>query len=150
MQEIVDRENKCTEEILELSITKEIKSWSEFYMFVKRYKGNKKNSSPIEDCNGGLVTGVVYKVNNLNKYYATVFSCKLNIPGINSTHSDKHFTINISKQLEATGRNKSGGTDAIPGAILKMGGEEINLYLKRLLDIKINNGIMTKDWKKKP
>ena len=37
-------------------------------------------------------------------------------------------------------RNKSVGPDSIPGAILKMGGEAMILYLAWLLDITINNG----------
>ena len=51
--------------------------------------------------------------------------------------------------LGMIGRNKSVGPDGIPGAILKkMGGEAMILYLARLLDIRINNGTIPKDWKK--
>jgi len=46
------------------------------------------------------------------------------------------------------GRNKSVGPDGIPGAILKMGGEAMILYLARLLDTTINNGTIPRDWKK--
>jgi len=46
------------------------------------------------------------------------------------------------------GRNKSVGPDGIPGAILKVGGEAMFLYLAQLLDITINNGSIPRDWKK--
>jgi len=46
------------------------------------------------------------------------------------------------------GRNKSVGPDGIPGAKLKMGGEAMIPYLARLLDIRINNGTIPRDWKK--
>jgi hypothetical protein len=46
------------------------------------------------------------------------------------------------------GRNKSVGSDGIPGAILKMGGEAMIPYLERLLDIAINNGTIPRDWEK--
>ena len=42
------------------------------------------------------------------------------------------------------GRNKSVGPDGISGAILKIGGEATIPYLARLLDITINNGVMTR------
>ena len=61
------------------------------------------------------------------------------------------FNIKISiirKRLAMIGRNKSVGPDGIPGAILKMGGEAMILYLSRLLDITINNGTIPRDWKK--
>jgi len=46
-----------------------------------------------------------------------------------------------------TGRNMSVGPYGFPGAIFKMGGEAIIPYLARLLIIKINNGIIPRDWK---
>ena len=100
---------------------------------------------------GGLITDSVDKTNNLNSYYASVFSCERDIPDINSAHSDKHFKIKISiirKRLAMIGSNKSVGPDGIPGAILKMGGEAMIPYLARLLDITINNGTIPRDLKK--
>ena len=127
------------------------KSWSEFYRFVNRRKGNRENIPAIKDCNGGQITDPVDKANNLNNYYASVFSCERNIPDINSTHSDKPFSIKISiirKRLAMIGRNKSVGPDGIPRATLKMGGETMIPYLALLLDITINNGTKPRDWKK--
>jgi sarcosine oxidase/L-pipecolate oxidase len=46
------------------------------------------------------------------------------------------------------GRNKSVGPDGISGAILKMDGEAVILYLVRLLVITINNSTIPRDWKK--
>jgi hypothetical protein len=124
------------------------KSWSEFYRFVNRHNGNGENIPAIEDCNGGLITDPVDKANNLNNYYASVFSCEWDIPDINSTRSDKPFNIKINiigKWLAMIGRNKSVGPDGIRGAILKMGGETMIPYLARLLDITINNGTIPRD-----
>jgi hypothetical protein len=98
----------------------------QFYRFLNRRKGNRENIPTIKDCNGKLITDPVDKANNLNYYYASVFSCEQDIPDIISTHSDKPFTIkigNIRKQLAMIGRNKSVGPDGIPGTILKMGGK---------------------------
>ena len=109
-----------------------------------------ENIPAIKHCNGGLIKDPVDKANNLNNYYAYVFSCEQDIPDINYTHSDKPFTIKISiirKRLAMIGRNKSVGPDIIPGAILKMDGEAMILYLARLLDITINNGTIPRDWK---
>jgi len=78
----------------------------------------------------GAFTGPVDKANNIKNYYASVSSCERDIPDINSTHSNKFFTIKISiikKRLAMIGRNKSVGPDGIPGAILKMGGEAMIL-----------------------
>jgi len=91
-----------------------------------------ENIPAIKDCNGRLITDPVDKANNLNNYYASVFSCERDIPDINSTHSDKPFNIKISiirKRLAMIGRKKSVGPDGIPGAILKMGAETMILYL---------------------
>jgi hypothetical protein len=80
-----------------------------------------------------------------------LYVCERDIPDINSTHSDKLFTIKISiirKRLAMIGRNKSVGPDGTSGAILKMGGKAIIPYLAQLLDITINNGTVPRDWKK--
>ena len=91
----------------------------------------------MKDRNGGLFTDPVDKANNLNNYFASVFSREREILDINSTHSDKPFNIKINiirKQLSMIGRNKSVGPDGILGAIFKMGGEAMIPYLLRLLD----------------
>jgi hypothetical protein len=114
------------ETFLSSVLQNEGKSWSDFYRFVNICKGNKEKIPAMNDCNGGLITDPVDKANNLNNYYASVFSCERGIPVINSTHSDKPFNIKIGiirKWLAMNGRNKSVGPDGIPGAILKMGGE---------------------------
>jgi len=124
---------------------------SEFYRIVHRRKGNKENIPAIKDCNGGLITDPVDEANNLKKYYASVFSCERDIPHINSTYSDKPFTIKINiirKRLAMIGRNKSVIPDGIPGAILRMGGDTMIPYLARLLDMTINNGTTPRNWKK--
>jgi hypothetical protein len=139
------------ETFLSSVLQNEGKSWSEFYRFVNRRKGNKENIPAMKDCNAGQITDPVDKSNNLNNYYASVFSCERDFTFINSTHSDKTFNTKIgiiTKRLAMIGRNKSVGTDGIPGAILKMGGEAMVPYLAQLLDITINNGTIPRDWKK--
>jgi len=89
-------------------------------------KGNRESIPAIKDCNGGLITDPADKENNLNTYYASVFSCERVIPDIYSTHSNKPFNIKISiirKRLAMIGRNKSVGPDGIPGAIFKWVGK---------------------------
>ena len=106
----------------------------------------------IKDCNGGHIADPVVNANILNNYYASVFSRERDIPDINSTHSDKPFTIKISiirKRLAMIGRNKSVGPDDISDAILKMGGESMIPYLTRLLDITFNNGTIPRNRGKK-
>ena len=61
----------------------------------RSFIGNRENIPAIKDCNGGLITDPADKANNLN-YYASVYSCEWDIPDVNSTHSDKPFTIKIS------------------------------------------------------
>jgi len=63
------------------------------------------------------------------------------------------FTVGtkiIRKRWQRPGKNKSTGPDGISGEILKLGGEAMILYFARLLDIKMNNGNLSADWKKKP
>jgi hypothetical protein len=76
------------EKFLSSILQNEAKSWSEFYRFVNRRKGNRENIPTIKDCKGGLITDPVDKANNLNNYYASVFSCERDISDIISTHSD--------------------------------------------------------------
>jgi hypothetical protein len=104
----------------------------------------------IKDGNGGHITDPVGKANNLNNYYASVFSSERDIPETISTYSESPFTIKtnmIRKRLAMIRRRKSIGPDCIPGEILKMGGEVMILYLAQLLDITINNGTIPSDWK---
>jgi hypothetical protein len=44
-----------------------------------------------KDGNGGHITDPVGKANNLNKYYASVFTSKRDIPDTNSINSEKSF-----------------------------------------------------------
>ena len=100
------------------------KSWSEFYRFVNRRKGNRENVPSLKDGNGGLITDPVAKANHLNNYYASVFSCERDIPNINPTNSDKTFTNKINvirKRLKTIRGNKSVGPVGIHGAVLKLG-----------------------------
>ncbi|PNF26851.1 hypothetical protein B7P43_G16838 [Cryptotermes secundus] len=98
---------RSAQEIFSSSVLQnESKSWTEFYRYVNRRKGNKENIPTIKDCNGGHITDPVGKANHLN-YYSSVFSCERDIPEIHPTYSENPFTIKISisrKRLAMTGR----------------------------------------------
>ena len=150
-KKLLTAKRNAQETFLSSVLQNEGKSWSEFYRYINRRKGNRENIPALKDCNGGLVTGPVAKANNLNNYYASVFSCERDIPDIISTRSDKPFTIKISiirKRLAMIGGNKSVGPDGIPEVILKMGGEAMIPYPARLVSITINNGNIPRDWKR--
>jgi hypothetical protein len=125
-KKLLTTKRNAQETFLSSVLQNERKSWSGFYRFVNRRKGNRVNIPTFKDCNGGLITDPVVKANNLNNYYASVVGCERDVPHINSTHSDKPFTIKISiikKRLAMIGRSKSLGHDGFPGSILKMGGK---------------------------
>jgi hypothetical protein len=95
---------------LRLLLQNEGKSWEDFYRNVERCKGNRENIPTIRDCNGGHITDLVEKTNNLNNYYASVFSYERDIPEIKTSHWYESFNIKISiirKRLAMVGRNKS-------------------------------------------
>jgi hypothetical protein len=97
-----------------------------------------ENIPTIRDSNGRHTTDPVEKANNLNKYYASVFSYKHDILEIKTSHLYEPFTIKITiirKQLAMVSRKQLVEPDDIPGDILKMGGEAMIPYLARLLDI---------------
>jgi hypothetical protein len=149
-EKLLTAKRNAQETFLRSVLRNEGKCWLEFYRYVKRRKGNRENIPTIKDSNGGLITGPAEKANNLNSYYAPVFSCERDIPEIKSTHSDEPFTIKIGiirKRLAMIGRNKSVGPDGIPGEMLKMSGAVMIPYLARLLDVTVNNGTIQRDWK---
>ena len=107
-QKLLTVKRNAQETFLSSVLQNEGKSWSEFYRFVNRHKGNRENILVIKDCNGGLIKHPIYKANNLNNYYAPVFSFKRDILDTNSIHSDKPFIFKISiiwKQLAMIRRN---------------------------------------------
>jgi hypothetical protein len=129
---LLSAKRNAQETFLRSLLQNEGKSWTEFYRYVKRRKGNRENTPTIRNCNGGHITDPVEKENNLNNYYAFVFSHEGNIPEIKISHWYEPFTIKISiigKRLAMIGRNKSVGPDDIPGDTLKMGGEALIPYL---------------------
>ncbi|PNF22005.1 hypothetical protein B7P43_G17606 [Cryptotermes secundus] len=143
---------KTAQETFLRSVLKnEGKSWTEFYKYVKRRKGNRENIPAIKDGNGRLITDAIEKASSLNCYYSSVFSCERSIPQLQSPNSGEPFAINtniIRKRLAALGKNKSVGPDGFSGEILKLGGKATIPYLVRLLDVTINNATLPSDWKK--
>ena len=124
--------------------------WSEFYKYVKRWKGNREIIPAIKDHNGTIITDNCEKADILNSCYASVFCCDRNIPEIKFVNSGENFIINtkvIRKRLAKTGGNKSVSSDGVPVEILKLGGEAMTPYLARLLEITIKNPTIPSDWK---
>jgi hypothetical protein len=59
------------------------------------------------------------------------------------------LTLNLLEQkLSKIGRNKSLGSDGIPGGILKFAWKATTPYLARLLEISLNNATIQSDWKR--
>ena len=125
-QKLLSAKRNAQETFLRSLLQNEGKSWAEFYRYIKRHKGNRKNIPMIRDSNGGHIRDPVEKANNLNNSYASVFCYDRDIVEIKTSHVYETFTIKtsiIKKRLAMIRRNKSVGTDDIPGDILKMGGE---------------------------
>ena len=132
-------------------LSKEGRSWSEFYKYLKRHKGHRESIPTIKDCNGRAITDPIEKANSLNYCYSSVFSKRGNIPHIQCANSGEPFYIDIKairKRVAAIRKNKSTGPDSISGEILKLGAEAMIQYLARLLDITMNNGTLPADWKR--
>ena len=89
--------------------------------------------------------------NCFHYYYSSVFISDGNIQRIQCTNSGEPLTIDmkiIRKRVAVIRKNKSVGPDSISGEILKLGGEAMIPYLVQLLDITMNNGTLTADWKR--
>ena len=91
------------EAFLKSILSKEGKSWSDFYKYVKRRKGNKENIPAIKDCTGLL------------------FSSEGNILHIQGENTVDPFTTDIKttrRRIKTIGKNKSVGPDWVSGEIL--------------------------------
>jgi hypothetical protein len=149
-KELLAAKKQAQEEYLKTLLSKEGKCWTDFYKYVKRRKGNREAIPAMKDENGRIITEPKEKANLLNSYYSTVFNSEYNTPHIEGTITAVPFEIDIKTirgRVRALGKNKSVGTDRIPGEMLKMGGEAMIPYLARLLEITMNNGSLPGDWK---
>jgi len=98
------------EAFLKSILSKEGKCWSDFYKYVKRPKGNKKNITAIKDSNERIITDATEKANTFNSYYSTVFSSEGNILCIQVENTGDPFTIDIKtfrRNIKAIRKNKS-------------------------------------------
>jgi hypothetical protein len=148
-KELLVVKKKAPGTFLRSVLQNEGRCWTEFYKYVKRRKGNRENIRAIKDHNSKLITDPLEKIDCLNSYYASLFSCKSNNPEVPPAQPGKPFTININitrKRLSSIGRKKFVEPDGIPGEILKSGGEAMIPYIARLLDVTVNNTIPG-DWK---
>ena len=141
---------KAQEAFFRSILKNEGKCWPEFYKYVKRRKGSKENIAAIKDCNGQPIIDPIDKANSFNFYYSSVFSREGKIQYIQGANKGEPFNIDtkiIRKRVTAIGENKSIGPGGISGEILKLGGETMIPYLARSLDITMNSGNLTADWK---
>jgi len=139
------------EEFLKSVLSKEGKYWSAFYKYVQRRKGNRENIPAIKDCNGLIIADAIEKANTFNSCYSAVFNSEGNVLHMQGENTGDPFTTDIKtilRRIKAIGKNKSVGPDRVSGEILKLGGEAMIPYLARQLDITINNGTLSCDWKK--
>ena len=140
IQAVASGQKTAQETFFRSVLSKEGKSWSEFYKYVKRRKGHRENIPTIKDCNGRSITDPIEKANSLNHYYFFVFSNRGNIPHIQWINSGEPFNIDIKviwKRVAAIRKNKSVGPDGISAEILKQGGEAMIPYLARLLNTRV-------------
>jgi hypothetical protein len=119
-KELLVAKKKVQETFLHSVLQNKGRCWTEFYKYVKRRKGNRENIPAIKDHNGTLVTDPLEKANSLNSYYASLFSCESNNPGIQPTQSGKPFTVNINiirQRLSTIGRTNLSDQMAFQGKI---------------------------------
>jgi len=83
IQGIMVAKKKAQETFLRSVLQNEGSSWTEFYKYVKRRKGNRESIPAIKDLIGRLVTDPVGKANSLKSYNASLFSCERNNPKFN-------------------------------------------------------------------
>ena len=71
--------NVAQETFVRSVLQNEGRCWTEFYMYVKRRKGNRENIPAIKDHNGTLITDPIEKANSLNTC-TSLFSRESNNP----------------------------------------------------------------------
>ena len=87
-------------------------SWSEFFKYVKRRKGNREIIPANKDHNGTIITDPTEKANILNSYYASVFCSDRYIPEIKLAKSLKHLLLTLTlleKDLQKSGETNQYG-----------------------------------------
>ena len=102
----------------------------------------------IKDHKETIITDSTGEAITINSYYTSVFCCDHYIPQIQFASSGETFIINtkvIRKGLAKIGRNKSIGSDGVPGKILKLGGEAMTSFPATLLEISLNNATIPSD-----
>jgi hypothetical protein len=104
-KQLLSAKKTAQEAYLKSILSKEGKSWSELYKYVRRYKGNRETIPPIKDCNGRKIIDTVEKTNYFNLNYSTVFSRECNILYIQAENTFDPFTIDIKKLGEGLRRS---------------------------------------------
>ena len=117
---------------------------------MKRWQGNREIAPEIKDHNGTIITDCTVKANILNSYYASVLCCDHTIPKLQLDNSGETFITNTKIiniiRLAKIERNKSVGSDGVPGEILKLGAEAKTPVLARLLEISLKNATIPSEW----
>jgi len=120
-KKLLTAKKAAQEAFLKSLLSRQSKCWSEFYKYVKRRKGNKKNIPAIKDPYGRIITDSILKANSFDSYYSTVFSSEGNIPHMQGENTGEPLTIDtkiIRRRIRAIGRKKSVGPDRVSGEIL--------------------------------
>ena len=64
--QLLAAKKSAQEAFLKSVLSKEGNCWSDFYIYVKRRKGNRENIPAIKDCNGRIITDAIEKANKFN------------------------------------------------------------------------------------
>jgi hypothetical protein len=87
-KKLLAAKRSAQETFLSSVLRNERKSWSEFYRYVRRRKGDRGSIPAIKDGNGGNISDPVRKANIFNNYYASVFSTERDIPHISKSSEE--------------------------------------------------------------
>jgi hypothetical protein len=94
-KQLLTAKKQAQEKYLKSILSKEGKFWTDFYKYVKRWKGNRENIPAIKDSNGRIITDPAEKANSLNLYYFTVLSSEDSIPQIQGVNNTNPFSVDI-------------------------------------------------------
>jgi hypothetical protein len=109
---LITAKKSTQETFLNKILRNEGKCWTDFYKYVKRRKGSRKNVPSIRGRNGRIITDATEKANEFNNYYATVFSVQDIIPQLQDGNTVEPFTADckvIRRRVKMIGKNKSVG-----------------------------------------
>ena len=105
---LLSAKKRVQETYLNSVLCKEGKCWSDFYKYVKKWKGSRESIPAIKGRNGREITDRTAKCNELNYSYYTIFRGEDSIQQLQGSTSANTFTIGIKtirRRIRAIGRN---------------------------------------------